>query len=75
MVYDHYEDKWRRYTQPPHQNFYPPITTDEIEEFRRLLERAREYDRAHGQPDCELVEKRKRVQQLADELGVQVDFL
>jgi hypothetical protein len=70
MVMDHYLDKWRPPAPP-----YPMPTPAELEEFRRLLERAREYDRAHGQPDCGLEEKRRRVRELAESLGVKVDFV
>lgn len=58
---------------------YPPkppvITAEEIAEFRKLLERAREYDRKHNQPDCELEEKRMKIRELATTLGVEIDFL
>lgn len=88
MVYDHYWEKW---TQPPFQPsqpvivpgipylpaipVVPMITQDEIIEFRKLLERAREYDKKHNQPDCELEEKRKKLKKLAEELGVTIDFV
>ncbi len=83
MIYDHFHDKWQpRPTPPwfipptvPTQPSVPAITPDEIEEFRRLLERAREYDRRTGQPDCELEEKRQKLKKLADELGVAIDFI
>jgi hypothetical protein len=51
-----------------------PITREEIDEFRRLLEKAREHDRLTGQPDCELEEKRERLRQLSKELGVEINF-
>jgi hypothetical protein len=53
----------------------PVVSPQELEEFRRLLERAREYDRAHGEPDCELEEKRRRIKDLAEKLGVKVEFV
>lgn len=52
-----------------------PISDEEIEEFRRLLERAREYDKRNSEPDCENDEKVRKVKELADELGVKVEFL
>lgn len=77
MIMDHYWEKWQ-----PHKDYiFPlpplvsPITWDEIQEFRRLLERAREYDRKHNQPDCELEEKRQRLKNLAAELGVDISFV
>ena len=80
MVMDHYHDKWRPLVPQPLPYPYPvpapsPITPAEVEEFRKLLERAREYDRKNNEPDCELEEKRKKVKDLADALGVKVDFL
>lgn len=53
----------------------PLITKEEIEEFRVLLERAREYDRKHHQPECELDEKRVALKSLARQLGVEIAFL
>ena len=50
-------------------------TRDEIEEFRKLLERAREYDRRNGEPDCELDEKRQAILAIAKQLGVEISFL
>lgn len=77
MIMDHYHDKWS-----PHRDYvHPlppvvsPITPQEVEEFRRLLERAREYDRKNNEPDCELAEKRDRLKALAKELGVEIEFV
>jgi hypothetical protein len=87
MVMDHYWEKWRYLPGVTPTVPYvptvipvsivpaPAISPAEVEEFRRLLERAREYDRANGEPDCELAEKRERIKGLADELGVPIDFL
>ena len=81
MIYDHYYDKWREYFPPSHWQVpmmpipqQPAITPEEIVEFRKLLERAREYDKRTGQPDCELEEKRKKLKDLADQLGVKIGF-
>jgi hypothetical protein len=52
-----------------------PITPQDIEEFRKLLDRARKYDKDNNEPDCELEEKRKKVKDLAERLGVEIDFL
>jgi hypothetical protein len=80
MIYDHYQDKWK---QPPYYVPNPPPvfvptglpTQAEIDDFRKLLERAREYDKKHNQPDCELEEKRQKIKDLAKELGVEVNFV
>jgi hypothetical protein len=77
MIMDHYNDEWqKRYVQP---QVFPPIlplpTQQELDEFRRLLDRAREYDRKHGEPDCELAEKRGKLLDLAKQLGVDISFV
>jgi len=83
MIADHYGDKW---TQPPYQPqplvqpFVPlPIgvripTKEEIDEFHALLKKARAYDKAHDQPDCEIEEKKAKLLKLADELGITISF-
>jgi hypothetical protein len=55
-----------------------PVTKKEIddfiEEFERLLKRAREWDIENNEPDCESADKKRRLQELADELGIAIDF-
>lgn len=84
MVMDHYDDEWRRRLYGPGRLAPPsiqepfitrPITQDEVDEFRRLLDRAREYDKRNGEPDCELDSKKQRLLELAKELGVEINFL
>jgi len=79
MVMSHYDDEWTRRlmqnTSPLLPQVVPTVTQQEVDEFRRLLERAREYDRKHNEPDCELEEKRERLRKLAAELGVTVAFV
>lgn len=82
MIMDHYDDKWNKKIQEPKTIpfTYPPltiphVTQEEIEEFRRLLERAREYDKRNNEPDCEMESKKKRILDLAKELGVEINFL
>ena len=89
MVVDHKWGEWsRRYPRQPVRPSYPPFypqpvpspipsppTQDEIDEFRRLLERAREYDKRNNEPACEEAEKKKKLLALAEELGVKIDFL
>lgn len=82
MVMDHFYEGWK-YRQPqpwivPMPVPFPgttPISPAELDEFRRLLERAREYDKKMNQPDCELEEKRQKLLKLAGELGVNIDFV
>lgn len=83
MVMDHYGLKWGKLIpQPPLeqptiviQPVPAPITPEEINEFRELLERAREYDKQHNEPDCELEEKKRKLREIAETLGVKIDFL
>lgn len=89
MVADFYHDKWKDYlpnpqipfTQPtPNINHYiypQPIRTptkEEIDEFYKLLERAKEYDKKHNEPDCELEEKKELLRALALKLGIEIQF-
>jgi hypothetical protein len=90
MVMEHYGDKWDRLVPKPLPPVVipahpwqpeptplpvPPVSQEEVEEFRRLLERAREYDRRNNEPDCEMDEKRQKVRELAKQLGVDVSFI
>lgn len=75
MVIDwKYQDWDRRYPTAP---FYPvPLPTPhEIEEFRKLLDRAREYDKRMNQSDCESEEKRQKLLAIAKELGINISFV
>ncbi len=85
MVMEHKFNEWQQRfypvyvpAQPPYPLVPPPSppmpTQEEVDEFRRLLERAREYDRKNGEPDCELVEKRQKLQDMADSLGIEINF-
>lgn len=65
-------DEWvLRYEPPDWQSMPDPVmpSQQEIDEFRRLLDRARRYDALHGEPDCELEAKRLALLKLAKELG------
>ena len=90
MVYDHYYEKWKNTPPPPNPYIYPPPpypimpwvappsglpTQQELEEFRRLLERARKYDIETGQKDCELEEKKRKVKELAESFGLDIEFV
>lgn len=87
MIMDHFGEKWGQIGQPP-PNWPPPtnpspyqqlgspqITPQEIAEFRKLLERARKYDKENNQPDCELEQKKQLVRDLAEKHGIKIDFL
>ena len=58
MVFDHYWEMWNErrrqvpWVQPAvYPPMYPVIPQSEIDEFRKLLDRAREYDRKNNEPD------------------------
>lgn len=88
MITDHYIDEWskRLHPSPVPPSFtpypatpllypvVPAITPEEIAEFRRLLERAREYDRRNNEPDCGMEEKKTKLRKLAEELGATISF-
>ncbi len=78
MIADHYYDKWKT-SAPQQQGYFPYIppnipTQAEIDEFHALLKKAREYDKRNNEPDCELAEKKQRLQKLAKELGIEIHF-
>ena len=69
---------WERILQEiPQKKEEPvrPITKEEVEEFRRLLERAREYDKRNNEPDCEMEDKKRMLKELAEKLGVDISFI
>ena len=85
MVMDHYTEKWgqpKPFSIPSQpfpgvSPFYPAPkipTQEEVDEFYKLLKRAREYDVKNNEPDCEMEEKKQRLQKLADELGITIKF-
>lgn len=83
LVVDHYSDKWQDYVNKPVPQPFVTVpvptyqfpTAEEIAEFRKLLDRAREYDKRNSEPDCELEAKKERIRKLAAELGVEVGFV
>jgi hypothetical protein len=86
LIVDHYRDRWTPLVPQPQTwpntspqigqiTFQPLVSPEEVAEFRRLLDRAREYDRTHNQPNCELDEKKKALKALAQQLGVDISFI
>lgn len=90
MVIDHYNEDWRRRYYPvnPEPNFVPKYpfwpsnppqpsypSSEDIESLRKLIERAKEYDAKNNEPHCEMDEKKKKLLDLAKELGVEINFL
>lgn len=66
-----FEKQFIPFTKPA----VPPITREEIEEFRRLLKRAREYDKRNNEPHCENVVKQKVLRDLIEAAGYDASFL
>lgn len=49
---------------------YPQIPSQkELDEFRELLKKAKEWDRLTNQPNCESLEKIAKLKELCKELG------
>lgn len=78
MVMDHYRDKWNPLKEltkaPEYTPTAPLIPQADIDEFYKLLERAREYDKKNNEPDCELESKKEALTNLAKLLGVEIIF-
>lgn len=88
MVMDHQCHCWKqRYWQRepilpmPGINYPLPAplgplpTTEEVGEFRELLERARDYDKRNNEPACESDSKKALLKRMADALGVDISFV
>ena len=52
----------------------PPISQEELKEFRELLRKAKEYDKRNNEPDCELESKKQALIDIAKKLGVEINF-
>lgn len=87
MVVDHYSDKWEDrnlwrgpymetspWTTLPEGKLTPMITEEEIEELRKLLGRAREYDKKNSEPDCESKDKIDRLKKILQDMKVSVEI-
>ena len=64
VVMDHGLQAPRELWQQP---LWPP-------NFADLLRKAKLYDEEHGEPECELDEKRQALKKIADEMGVEIVF-
>lgn len=84
MVGDHYNDKFEK-NYPgvwPDPLNSPPITRQEFDELKRdvkemkeLLKRAKKYDEDNNEPDCEIAEKFKKLQEIAKLVNIDLDEL
>lgn len=66
---------WDKVLNPHEANKEPAITDAEIREFRSLLERAREYDKKHHEPECEDAGKKAALKEIAKIMGINIDFI
>lgn len=83
MVTDFYRDRWINPQSPYPYTTSPalPFNHEQVEQFKRdmeemrkLLEKARKYDEANGEKDCEMDEKKRQLRELAEKLGVPIVF-
>jgi len=84
MVIDHYgrkpPDWWEKYNPlvPYGPNEFPSkkeLDQDKIQELIDLLKEAKKYDEENHEPDCETEAKKKTLKELADFLGIEIDFI
>jgi hypothetical protein len=88
MVMQTKTDDWiQRYWPPPYTMppvvpadplpvpLAPPPTQEEMDFLRRLMEAAKWYDTANGEPDCELGYKKALLRKMAKALGVDIQFV
>jgi hypothetical protein len=83
MVADHYREKWPQdypWTVTPH-TIPPSAPTQaefdrlkaEVDNLKKLLERAKEYDKKNNEPDCEIEDKVKFLKKVAESVGVDLE--
>ena len=84
MVGDHYNDKWK---QPQWTGIISNVTYDpsqvskkdfdalkkDVEEMKKLLERALDYDKRNNEPNCEMEEKVALLKKVAELVGVNLE--
>lgn len=71
---EQFPDKWPKFTPPI---ITPDVTREEFNalrneviELKKLLEVAKKFDQATGQPDCQMEEKVKLIKAIAKLVGV-----
>ncbi len=87
MIGDHFHDKWdplkqiqpstittdqlHKYLAPTRKEFND--LKKEVEEMKKLLERALEYDKRNNEPNCEMEEKVALLKKVAKMVGVDLN--
>lgn len=46
----------------------------EFQEFKKLVERAKQYDIDNNEPECELDEKTKIIKAIAEQFGIEINI-
>lgn len=76
FVGDHFRDKWYPEYQSPSITI-PQVSRAEFEDLKQevlhmkeLLRKAKDIDRATGQPDCEMEDKIRFIREIAEAVGV-----
>lgn len=81
MIGDHYRERIPQqypWVQTTDTSIFPATVTREefnalkrdIQEMKLLLIRAKAYDEANGEPDCEMDEKVKLIKHIAEIVGI-----
>lgn len=84
MIGDHWRDKWQPEPWFTHIHTYgnlpQGVTKEEfdalkkdVEDLKKLLARAKEYDAKNGEPDCEIDSKMAVLRKVAEAVGVDLD--
>ena len=46
-----------------------------LQEFNKLMKKAKQYDIDNNEPDCELDDKQKALKKIADEMDIEIEFI
>lgn len=74
MIADHYNQKW-----PDFSDFNKIGRKEfedlkkEVKEMKELLRKAKIYDEANGEPNCEMEDKMKLLRKVAEAVGIDLD--
>jgi len=76
---DTYTDYPKKFWNPVVPNTLPPLPDNQelerrVAELEEWMRKAKAYDDATGQKDCELDEKKQALQKIAEELGIEIQL-
>lgn len=69
---DEYQNLQRIWTTPVTRQEFDALKR-EVQEMKKLLERAHEYDKRTGQEDCHVDEKMATLRRIAEAVGIDID--